>query len=180
MTLYNEEDLDNINKELIANILSYDAETYNSGTPLSLGILNGAFMFFSDMMKLSSQAGFKTYVDFMKVSSYKGRVRGELDYNLDEVTLLHNRIPKIVNRIYVYDDILDSGNTAYWAYKMLEDLNIDLHFVTLVAKERDYDFLGNTYKQFFNGRVISNNHWIYGYGLDNDGLDRNLGVIKIK
>ena len=65
-------------------------------------ILNGGFMFFSDLVK---QINIPIEVDFIRCKSYYGKKQGDLVVTKDLETKIKNK------HIYLVDDILDSGNT---------------------------------------------------------------------
>ena len=84
----------------IASQLSTD---FNGKDPIFLVVLNGAFMFASDLFK---QLTCKPELTFVKVSSYVGtQSSGRVDELIGLQTSLHNR------HVIVLEDILDTGVT---------------------------------------------------------------------
>ena len=94
---------------------------------------------------------------------------------------MFDNIPPGINRIYIYDDILDSGETAEAIGKLFGD-DYDLYFVALCEKDGiDRANLDEYYDDLITGFKIDEGSWLYGYGMDDDGgFYRNLNSIKIK
>ena len=74
-------------------------------------ILNGGFMFFSDLVK---QINIPIEIDFIRCKSYFGRKQGDLVVTKDLETKIKNK------HVYLVDDILDSGNTMKAVSKFLQ------------------------------------------------------------
>ena len=138
--------------------------------PLFLVVLNGAFMFASDLIK---QLEFDCEISFVKLSSYVGTkttaVVREL-IGLDEV--LHGRTVVIV------EDIIDTGITMANTKEKLKKLEAtDVRLATLLFKPGAFQM---DYKIDYVGIEIPND-FIVGYGLDYDGLGRNYpDIYKLK
>ena len=132
-------------------------------TPLFLVILNGAFMFAADLFK---KINIECEVSFVKLSSYVGTkttstVRELI--GLDEV--LKDRYVVIV------EDIIDTGITMENTIQKLKHLEAaDVRIATLLFKP---DAFQKDYPIDYIGMEIPN-EFIVGYGLDYDGLARNL------
>lgn len=149
--------------ENIAQQINTDLRDKN---PLFLVVLNGAFMFASDLMK---KITIPCEISFVKLSSYVGTqttstVRELI--GLDEV--LHDRTVVIV------EDIIDTGITMGVTMGKLKNLEAeDVKIATLLFKpdafQRDYpiDYIG----------IEIPNDFIVGYGLDYDGHGRNIPEI---
>lgn len=134
--------------------------------PLFLVVLNGAFMFASDLLK---KITIPCEISFVKLSSYVGTqttstVRELI--GLDEV--LHDR------SVVIVEDIIDTGITMGVTTDKLKKLEAkEVKIATLLFKpeafQRDYniDYIG----------IEISNDFIVGYGLDYDGNGRNLPEI---
>ena len=130
-------------------------------------MLNGAFLFTADLFK---QLDIDCEISFLRVSSYEGGVAS--------TGLLRNLLwvnEDIKGRdIILLEDIVDKGETASF---ILEELNkqqpADIRIATLLLKPKalKYDI-----KIDYVGFEIPND-FIVGYGLDYDGLGRNLSNI---
>lgn len=137
--------------------------------PLFLVVLNGAFMFASDLLK---KINFPMEISFVKLSSYVGTqttsVVREL-IGLDEV--LHDRTVVIV------EDIIDTGITMGVTMEKLKKLEAkEVKIATLLFKP---DAFRMNYEIDYIGLEIPN-EFIVGYGLDYNGHGRNIpGIYKI-
>lgn len=138
--------------------------------PLFICILNGSFMYASELMK---RITIPCEVSFVKVSSYKGvSSTGKIKeiYGLEE---------DIKGRtIVIVEDIVDTGHTMTL---MLEQLVCDepkeILVTTLLLKP---DALKQPVQLDYVALEIPND-FIVGYGLDYDGYGRNLSdIYKLK
>lgn len=141
---------------------------YEGKDILAVGILKGAFMFFSDLVKLIQVP---MDIDFLTVSSYvKTRSTGEMNIHADLREDVRNR------HVLLIDDIVDTGLTLnYIKNLILERKPASLKICTFLDKkscrqiEIDLDYVGYTIP----------NHYIVGYGLDYENKFRNLPYISI-
>ena len=134
--------------------------------PIFLGILNGAFMFASD---LSKQLTFPCQITFLKLASYSGtqstgRVKQLIGINME----LKNRV------VVVLEDIVDTGVTLETILMQLSGFQPSeiqvatfLHKPEATVREVKLDYVG----------MEIPNDFIVGYGLDYDGYGRNLKEI---
>ena len=134
--------------------------------PLFLCVLNGGFMFASDLFKQISEP---CEISFVKFTSYQGI---ESTGKVKELIGLNESI--IDRMVVVIEDIVDTGRTMLMMRKKLQDLGAsEVRIVTLLMKpealEVDIDV---EYVAF----QISND-FVVGYGLDYDGLGRNYADI---
>lgn len=155
-----------LTSEKIQNRISEMAEElcndYQGKDPVFLGILNGSFMFASDLFK-------KIYIDaqitFLKLASYQGTsstgtVKQLLGLNQD----LRDQ------HIIILEDIVDTGETLDTIMRQLSGyLPASVKIATLLLKPDAYkkdiplDYVGF--------RIP--NEFIVGYGLDYNGFGRN-------
>lgn len=141
---------------------------FENKCPIFIGILNGSFLFFSDLIK---EIEHTCEVAFLRVSSYQGtQTTGEVKkvFGLDK---------SIQNRdIIIVEDIIDSGITLE---RIIHDLQKEnpssIKVASLLFKPNAYqknipiDYIG-----FEVG-----NEFLVGYGLDYDELGRHLQDIYI-
>ena len=134
--------------------------------PLFLGILNGSFRFASDLVTNYEGPG---DVTFVKVASYEGtRTTGEVKrlIGLDE---------NVAGRVVVVlEDIVDTGTTVEQILYDLEGRGAKRVIIaTLLFKPEAYT------RQLTIDHVALQvaNEFLVGYGLDYDGLGRNLNDI---
>ena len=149
-------------KEL-ATAISND---YAGRRPLFIVILNGSFMFASDIFKhLSIEAE----LCFIKLASYKGmKSTGKV------VTSIGLEEDLFGKEVIILEDIVDTGKTLHNFLPKLEhqqpkSLKIAalLHKPEATEHQLTLDYVGFTIP----------NKFVVGYGLDYDGLGRNLKEI---
>jgi len=144
----------------VANQINADLEGSN---PLFICVLNGAFMFASDLMK---EVSFPCEITFIKLSSYEGI------YTSGRVKEIIGLNESVVGRtVVVVEDIVDTGITVE---RILESLAAkgakQIHVATFLQKP---DALQRDIKIDYIAMKIPND-FIVGYGLDYDGYGRNL------
>ncbi len=145
----------------IANMLNQDYK--DKQIPLFISVLNGSFMFTADLLK---QINFDCEISFLKLSSYKGTS------TTGSVKQLIGINEKISGRdVIVLEDIVDTGITLEEIVKELNKFGASsVKITTLLFKPEAYnkdiaiDYVG----------IEIPNDFIIGYGLDYDGLGRNL------
>jgi adenylate kinase len=159
-----------IDQDVIARIVkrlaTEVADDLQGETPLFLGILNGSFLFAADFMR--NYKG-DCEITFVKFASYQGTTStGNVKQLLGINENLEGRT------VVILEDIIDTGNTLEEIYKIFEGKGVKtLKIVTLFYKP-------SVYKKSLNidyiGIAIPNT-FIVGYGLDYDGLGRNIPSI---
>jgi hypoxanthine phosphoribosyltransferase len=139
------------------------AADFADETPVFIGVLNGSFMVVSDFMKAYTNP---CEVNFIKMASYEGtsstgQVKQLIGINED----LSGR------SVVIIEDIVDTGNTLVELQELFKKQNIkQLKIATLFFKPEAYkkdikiDYVG----------IRIPNKFIVGFGLDYDGLGRNL------
>ncbi|MFO7847217.1 MAG: hypoxanthine phosphoribosyltransferase [Balneolaceae bacterium] len=152
-------------KEL-GNQISHD---YKDKKPIFIGVLNGAFIFLSDLMRYVE---IPCEVDFLKLSSY-----GDEKVSSGNVTDLKNIDADIKDRhVILVEDIVDTGLSMNYLFKKLQQFEpASLAAVTLLHKaEATHHEVELTYTGF---KIA--NLFVLGYGLDYAQEGRNLGQIYI-
>jgi hypoxanthine phosphoribosyltransferase len=151
-------------KELAQQI----SKDYAGKTMLSVGILKGSFMFFSDIVR---SIEVPLTLDFIIASSYvKSQTSGEVKVHYDireDVSDKH---------VLLIDDIVDTGITLNQIReRVLSRSPQSLKICTFLDKKerREVDIPLD-----YVGYVIPN-HYVVGYGLDFDNKYRNLPYISI-
>ena len=136
---------------------------YAGKRPLLIGVLNGCFMFVSDLMK---NLEIECEVSFVKFSSYQG---AETTGNVKQLLGLSESIEG--RDVIIVEDIVDTGLTMH---KMLETLEekkpASLAVASLFLKPAR---LRVPLEVKYSAFEIPD-RFIVGYGLDYDGLGRNL------
>lgn len=157
-----------IDRAVTAVAASINRDYVGVETPLFLGVLNGSFMFMSDLMK---KIEFNSELSFVKLASYEGTsttgsVKSLIGLN-DSIEGRH---------IIIVEDIVDSGNSIEHLMELLEPLKpASVRICTLFFKPKAYT------KQIPIDYVALEigNEFIVGYGLDYDQLGRNLKDIYV-
>ena len=157
--LVTEEDLQRRVAELGAELY----EKFEGKNPLFLGVLNGSFMFMSDLMK---KVDFNCELSFVKLASYAGT---STTGKVQELIGLKNNIEG--RHVIVVEDIVDTGESIEHLMRSLSGHNpASVEVATLFFKPNSYSKqIAIKYKALEIG-----NEFIVGYGLDYDQLGRNL------
>lgn len=139
---------------------------YEGKKPIFIAILNGSFMFASDLFK---EISIEAEICFIKLASYKGtKSTGNVitSIGLDE--------PLQDRHVVIVEDIVDTGNTLQKFLPQLHNQQpASLKIAALLHKPEalqhplDIDYLCFSVP----------NKFLLGFGLDYDGLGRNLPEI---
>lgn len=162
----------NISAEEINRAVEKVAEKINTELkdkrPLFLAVLNGSFMFASDLMK---KLTIDCEISFVKVSSYHGTS------TTGSVKQLIGINEDIKGRtVVIIEDIVDTGLTIVNVEAQLKSMMpADIRVATLLFKPEAYK--QNTKINYVAIEVP--NDFLVGYGLDYDGLGRNLPDIYV-
>jgi hypoxanthine phosphoribosyltransferase len=136
--------------------------------PLFIGILNGSFMFASDLYK---QITVPSQITFLKLASYQGT--GSTG-NVKRLIGINEDIEG--KTVIIIEDIVDTGITLENIIKQLKGYEPkEIIVVTLMFKPEAYKKDINI--DFFAFDIP--NDFIVGYGLDYDGYGRNLADIYV-
>ena len=142
---------------------------YKGKNPIFIGVLNGAYIFLSDLMR---QVDISCEVDFLKLSSY-----GDEKVSSGEVTDLKDIDADIEDRhVILVEDIVDTGLSMNYLVDKLQKKNPkSIATVTLLHKTEathhdvQLDYVGFEIPTLF----------VLGYGLDYAQEGRNLAQIYI-
>lgn len=153
-------------KEQIQRLGAEINKDYATKRPLFIAILNGAFMFASDLFK---ELTIDAEICFIKLASYKGtKSTGNVITSIGLDESLKGR------HVIVLEDIVDTGKTLHEFLPQLFDqqpaslkITALLHKPDALQHKITIDYLGFSVPDKF----------LLGYGLDFDGLARNLGEI---
>lgn len=137
---------------------------YAGMVPIFIGVLNGSFIFFADLIR---EITIDCETDFVKLSSY-----GDAKISSGNVTILKDLNCQVKNRdIIIVEDIVDSGLSIDFLKQLVVSQNPrSVKVVTLLYKKDsakhsfDMDYIGFEIPQFF----------VIGYGLDYAQKARNL------
>ncbi|MGQ0738702.1 MAG: hypoxanthine phosphoribosyltransferase [Bacteroidota bacterium] len=139
---------------------------YAGRRPLFIAILNGSFMFASDLFK---HLTIEAELCFIKLASYKGmKSSGKV------VTSIGLEEDLFGKEVIIVEDIVDTGKTLHnFLPKLLHQQPKSLKIAALLhkAEATEYPLVLD-----YVGFDIPNK-FVVGYGLDYDGLGRNLKEI---
>ncbi len=139
------------------------SEDYKGKKPLIIAVLNGSFIFAADLFRALS---IEAEISFIKLASYKGTT------STGNVVTAIGMEEKLSGRhVVILEDIIDTGKTLHsFLPEVLQRNPASLKIATFLSKPKalQYDV-----KADYTGFEIPNN-FVLGYGLDYDGLGRNL------
>jgi hypoxanthine phosphoribosyltransferase len=139
---------------------------YEGKKPLFIAILNGSFMFASDLFK---EITIPSEISFIKLASYKGtKSTGSVITAIGLEAEIYDR------DVIVIEDIIDTGKTlSEFLPQLLHQQAKSLKVCSLLHKKEatkfpiDINYLGFVIPDLF----------VVGYGLDYNGYGRNLKEI---
>lgn len=138
-------------------------EYFLSECPTFISILHGGRVFCHDLM---DKVNFIHYHETIEVKSYKGEVRGGVEFV---------RCPKLdegYKKIILVDDFCDSGSTLVAVKNYFEkEYGSKVYCVTFLKRK------STKFDDLIYCHEIDGDDWLYGYGLDNNGLDREVREI---
>ena len=157
-------------QQRIAELAQQINTDFEGQTPIFVGILNGSFMFASDLVK---EIVLPCEVTFTKLASYFGglsstrTIRDDFD--------LHVNIEG--KDVILLEDIIDSGNTIkYLIEKLMVRNPASITVCTLLFKP---DAVEHSIEELKYVAFQIPNEFVVGYGLDYRELGRNLkGIYK--
>lgn len=151
---------------VVSNMAKEIAADLKDEVPVFVGILNGSFMFVSDFVKKYSNP---CEVTFIKLASYEGVKSSE------DIQRLIGLTQDLSGRtVVVLEDIIDTGGTLNEIYRIFKNENVkQLIIATLFFKPDAYN---KDFKIHYVGLEIPDK-FIVGYGLDYNGLGRDLPEI---
>ena len=151
--------------ESLSNKINQD---YSEREPIFLCVLNGAFVFAAELIKRFNH---ECQVSFVKLSSYQGV---QSSGTINSLIGLNEDIKE--KDVIIVEDIVDTGQTiANIVENILNKNPRSIEVATLIYKPKSYQ------KQIpIKYRAIEiGNDFIVGFGLDYNGLGRNLEEIYI-
>ena len=138
----------------------------NSLPPVMICVLNGAFMFFTDLVK---DMGIDVQIDFIRAKSYEGK-----DNSGGVKITKHLDLELKGKRVYIVEDIIDTGQTMIEILQHVNDkMPAEVNIVTLVQRKEAKMPIDHYCFEI-------DEEWIVGYGLDDNSLKRNYrNIYKI-
>ena len=156
-------------EEITNRVEAISVQIYKDYTDLQphfLVMLNGAFMFASELYR---RYGGDAEISFVKAKSYQGlKSTGKVEFDPVDSELVKGK------DILLIEDIVDSGNTLSNFIPLLKQHQPkSIRIASLLFKPAS---LKHDVKVDYCGFEIPND-FVVGYGLDYDGLGRNLPAI---
>lgn len=160
-----------ISRDEINRVVHRLANRIDKHYPLSedlvlIGVLNGAFIFMSDLVRAIHRP---FEISFTHLKSYYGmESSGNVEVLKDIDVVIKNK------HVIIVEDIIDTGNTLYQYHKILasqEPKSIAIY--ALLVKPGNIKFELPS----FNVGFEIEDKFVVGYGLDFDGMGRNLNGI---
>lgn len=153
-------------EEQVGRIASEINRDYDGKKPLCIAILNGSFMFAADLFKAVT---IEAEICFIKLASYKGtKSSGQVITAIGLDTEIFDR------HVIILEDIIDTGKTlSEFLPQLHHQQPASLKIAALLHKPEAtvypirIDYLG----------FAIPNKFVLGYGLDYDGLGRNIKEI---
>jgi len=129
-------------------------------------VMNGAFMFYSDLVK---RIQYPIETSFLKCQSYDGLERKKVSLDHIPSTDFEGKT------VFIVDDIIDSGNTMGYLTSFIKAKGA-VRVETVAAVYKENEAFPNTF--YIYKQPEGENPWYIGYGMDDyKGYQRNLDTI---
>lgn len=137
---------------------------FENRIPVFVGVLNGSFVFLGDLIK---EISITSEVTFVKVSSYNGdKSDGKIKKEIGVQLNLKDR------DVIIVEDITDSGETLEYVLDMIKkEKPASVNVCTLLLKPKS---LKKKFGEISYVGFEIPDEFVVGYGLDYNGLGRNL------
>ncbi len=142
---------------------------YKSSVPVFIGVLNGSFLFMSDLIRYLT---INCEIDFFKLSSY-----GDAKISTGNVTLLKELNCEVNDRdIIIVEDIVDTGLSIKYIEELFaEQRPSSMRVASLLVKPGSLKY--NVKIDYIGFKIPDK--FVIGYGLDYAQKYRNLRGIYI-
>ena len=153
----------------IGKRLSKDLEK-EERTPLFLGVMKGALNFMFDLIKRIDRP---IFTDFIQISSYAGvQSTGKINLKKDFDMDIKNRT------VVVVEDVVDTGISMKYLIDHLNENYQPKRIIICAMFDKVYARCENI-KIDYVGKVLKENCFLVGYGLDYNELERNVPYVYI-
>ena len=152
-------------QQKIKTLGEHITKTYKNDKTIIVGVLNGAFMFVSDLIK---EIKIRTLVDFVGTSSYENNKKTDkiiftkkLKYNIEGLDVI------------LIEDMIDSGRSINFVLEYFFDLKPkSIKIWTILGRKNTiYEKVNERLDYFWE---YNNKDYYVGYGLDDNEFLRNL------
>lgn len=155
-------------KKVVSRLSDEVKRDFQGRNPLFLVILNGAFVFAADFLRLW---GSSVEVQFIRYKSYEGMCSS------GKITPIMPIGEEVAGRdVIILEDIVDTGNTMCELLRVVNEYHPNS--VSLVSLFSKPEVLNNKLKIDYLGKELPNK-FIVGFGLDYDGHGRNLPAVYV-
>lgn len=156
-------------KRRIKKLAEKISDDYNDKVPIFIGVLNGAFLFLSDLIK---EISIDCEIDFFKLSSY-----GDEKISSGNVKLLKELNCEVSGRdVIIVEDIVDTGLSVKYIEELFSKKKpASMKVVSLLVKPESLKY---NVKIDYIGFEIPGK-FVIGYGMDYAQKFRNLRSIYI-
>ena len=150
---------------LLAEQISND---YRGKKPLLIGILNGSFIFAADLFR---KLDIEAEISFIKLASYKGT--SSTGHVVTSIGLEENLTGR---HVIIVEDIIDTGKTLYSFLPEIQNRRpASVKIATFLRKPEALKY--PVFADYCAFDIL--NQFVVGYGLDYDGLGRNLPALYV-
>lgn len=152
--------------EKVSQLAIQISQDYAGKKPLFLAVLNGSFLFAADLFR---NLTIEAEISFIKLASYKGTTStGNVITAIGLEESLHER------HIILLEDIIDTGKTLHGFIPQLEHQGpASIRIAALLTKPEALQY--PVHADYIGFEIP--NKFVVGYGLDYDGLGRNIPEI---
>lgn len=152
--------------ERVSQLALQISKDFEGKKPLFLAVLNGSFLFAADLFR---NLTIEAEISFIKLASYKGTTStGNVITAIGLEESLHER------HIILLEDIIDTGKTLHGFIPQLEHQGpASIRIAALLTKPEALQY--SVYADYIGFEIP--NKFVVGYGLDYDGLGRNIPEI---
>ncbi len=153
-------------KMKVAELGRQITDDYKGRAPILVGILKGAFVFLSDLMR---HIDLSVQIDFIRISTYKSGMKpGEIDLIMDISMPIRDR------HVILVEDIVDTGITLKFISDRILERNPASHRICALIDLKHRR--GANVKLDYVGFEVQEG-FLVGYGLDMGEQGRNLPSI---
>ncbi|MBP3731790.1 MAG: hypoxanthine phosphoribosyltransferase [Bacilli bacterium] len=139
-------------------------------TPLFLGVMKGALNFMFDLIKRIDRP---IYTDFIQISSYAGvQSTGKINLKKDFDMDIKDRT------VVVVEDVVDTGISMKYLIDHLNENYQPKRIIICALFDKEYARCEDI-KIDYCGKVLKENSFLVGYGLDYNELERNVPYVYI-
>jgi hypoxanthine phosphoribosyltransferase len=139
-------------------------------TPLFLGVMKGALNFMFDLIKRIDRP---IFTDFIQISSYAGvQTTGKINLKKDFDMDIKDRT------VVVVEDVVDTGISMKYLIDHLNEHYQPKRIIICALFDKEYARCEDI-KIDYVGKVLKENCFLVGYGLDYNELERNVPYVYI-